>query len=556
LRAFLVSFVPVALALAGSTWAIQLLVNRQVKEGLRDSLRRTHAFVGRMQAHHELQNRRFLSVVTENPTLKAGIELASLERGDPAARRTLEEQLSEFGERLLFDILIASDSDGARLAAVWRGAAALEPLALDQTPPETAGVARIAGKPYSISTLPVLLGEEIIGTLTIGRILDLSDFTTATALTRNGKLIETNLAASDPVQLERGLAGCEPGAECELRVGGELFLSMPFESLSLGDGYQVHSLQSVDAVEAPLRALIGRVSLIAGSVALVLVLLTSLAASRSIVRPITTLSSQLESIPPDGVPPTLDIVASTREVGQLVSSFNRASVQIRDARSRITRAHTQFIEAMTNALDARDVYTLGHSRRVSEYAHRVASRMGVPADDRELVRVGGLLHDIGKIGVPDAVLRKPGRLTSDEYDLIKQHPSIGRRIVEHVDGFSPYLPIIELHHENYDGTGYPAGLSGSDTPLLARIVHVVDAYDAMTSDRPYRKGMTHEEAVSILREFSGSQFDPNIVRQFLELGPGVLIPRESAAPSFSRQIAELGRGVDAMTPAALRGSSV
>ncbi|MEZ5366657.1 MAG: HD-GYP domain-containing protein [Bryobacterales bacterium] len=154
---------------------------------------------------------------------------------------------------------------------------------------------------------------------------------------------------------------------------------------------------------------------------------------------------------------------------------------------------------MTSAVDARDVYTLGHSRRVSGYAVQLATQMGLPAEEIEILRVGGLLHDVGKIGVPDAVLRKPGRLTAEEMQLIQQHPVIGRHIVERVEGFSAYLPIIELHHENYDGSGYPCGQRGEETPLAARIVHVVDAYDAMTSDRPYRSGMTHEQATAIWR---------------------------------------------------------
>jgi putative nucleotidyltransferase with HDIG domain len=553
LRVFLLSFLPVALALAGSTWVIQLLVNRQVKDGLRESLRRTHAFLGRAQEHQELQNRRFLSIVAENPTLKAGIELAALERGSGDARRTLEDLLIDYGQRLSFDLLVASDSAGEPLAAV-RGEGGLDAMPLEEAPRATAGVIRIAGRPYSISTLPVSLGEEAIGALTIGRILDLADFSATAVLTRNGKLVETNMAAKRPSELEAGLASCEPGAECELRIDGELFLSMPLEALALGEGYHLYSLQSVDAVQGPLQAVIRKVSLAAGSIALALVLLTSLASSASVVKPITTLTSKLESLPPDGVPPSLEIAASTREVDQLVASFNRASVQIREARDRTKRAHTQFIEAMASAVDARDVYTLGHSRRVSEYAIRLARRIGVPESELETLRVGGLLHDVGKIGVPDAVLRKPGRLSSEEFELIKEHPTIGRRIVEHVDGFSEYLPIIELHHENFDGSGYPSGLTGPETPLLARLVHVVDAYDAMTSDRPYRRGMTHEQAAEILRENAGSQFDPEMVVAFLELGPSVLIARDAPAGSFARDLGELGRNIGG-SPAPLAKST-
>jgi HD-GYP domain-containing protein (c-di-GMP phosphodiesterase class II) len=132
----------------------------------------------------------------------------------------------------------------------------------------------------------------------------------------------------------------------------------------------------------------------------------------------------------------------------------------------------------------------------------------------EEIRIGALLHDIGKIGISDNVLQKAGKLTDEEYALIKQHPTIGRHILEGVHGFQRYLAVVELHHENWDGTGYPHGLVNEKVPLSARIVHVADAYDAMTSDRPYCRGMSHEEAVAVLQRFAGTQFDPRIVQLF------------------------------------------
>ncbi|MEZ5366656.1 MAG: hypothetical protein R2748_31025 [Bryobacterales bacterium] len=329
LRAFVYSFTPVALVLACGAWATQLMVTRQIKDGLRESLRQTRAFVAKAQAHQELQNQRFLSVVSENPVLKAGMELALLERGDEAARRTLEEQLVDYGERLGFDLLMATDNAGEPLAMVRRDGDALASSSLIEAPRGTEGVWRIGGRPYTISTLPVSLRDETIGALTVGRLLDLSDFAAAAALTRDGKLIETNLTLGDAQDLERGLARCAGVGECELEIGDELYLAAELDSLPLGAGYRLHSLRSLDAVQGPLQELIRRVAWIAGSVALVLVLLTSLASARSVVRPITTLSERLERIPPDGVPPTLTIEAGTREVEQLVASFNRATVQIR-----------------------------------------------------------------------------------------------------------------------------------------------------------------------------------------------------------------------------------
>jgi len=200
-----------------------------------------------------------------------------------------------------------------------------------------------------------------------------------------------------------------------------------------------------------------------------------------------------------------------------MESFNRAAAVIHDGEENLHRAYVEFVESLANALDARDGYTAGHSRRVSEGSCAVAAALDVTPHQLEEIRVAALLHDIGKIGIGDIVLQKPGKLTIEEFALIKQHPTIGRRILEGVRGFHAYLPVVELHHENWDGTGYPRGLAEEAVPLFARIVHVVDAYDAMTSDRPYRPGMTHDQTVKILEKFAGSQFDPVVVRVFVAL---------------------------------------
>jgi HD-GYP domain-containing protein (c-di-GMP phosphodiesterase class II) len=163
--------------------------------------------------------------------------------------------------------------------------------------------------------------------------------------------------------------------------------------------------------------------------------------------------------------------------------------------------------------------------------------MELPATDIERIRIGALLHDIGKIGIADRVLQKPGRLTEEEWRLIKQHPVIGRRILEGVHGFAPYLGAVELHHENWDGTGYPRGQMATETPIDARIIHVVDAYDAMTTDRSYRRAMTHERAISILTENAGSQFDARVVAIFLSL-PAELLTRQTRASELRFDVEE------------------
>jgi putative nucleotidyltransferase with HDIG domain len=180
------------------------------------------------------------------------------------------------------------------------------------------------------------------------------------------------------------------------------------------------------------------------------------------------------------------------------------------------------IRALATALDARDPYTAGHSDRVSVLSVAIGRTLGLPEDELEIIRLGALLHDIGKIGVPDAVLLKPGSLTNIEFDIIKQHPGAGARILRSVPFLLPHIPIVELHHERPDGRGYPHGLRGDDIPMAARIVHVADAYDAITTKRAYRGARSSGEALHELWRFAGTQFHAEVVGALATAIPGVV----------------------------------
>jgi putative nucleotidyltransferase with HDIG domain len=227
--------------------------------------------------------------------------------------------------------------------------------------------------------------------------------------------------------------------------------------------------------------------------------------------------------------------SSIVEIQELAQIYNEAAISVQAAGERLSSAYLQFVGSLANALDARDQYTAGHSRRVSELSCALATALQLPETDVERIRIGALLHDIGKIGVSDSVLQKPGRLTDEEFDQVKQHPVIGRRILEGVHGFAEYLPAVELHHENWNGTGYPHGQRETETAIDARIIHVADAYDAMTTDRSYRQGMTHEKALSILVDNAGIQFDPEIVATFLML-PREILTDQSFPDNSAREI--------------------
>jgi putative nucleotidyltransferase with HDIG domain len=179
---------------------------------------------------------------------------------------------------------------------------------------------------------------------------------------------------------------------------------------------------------------------------------------------------------------------------------------------RLARGYMATIETMVNALEAKDPYTAGHSQRVCRYALAIAAELGFPEEEIGDLQTGAMLHDIGKIGVGDGVLLKPGRLSDAEFDEIKDHPRRGARIIDAFNRSSTVLSVVFHHHERYDGRGYPAGLRGVDIPLPARIVNVADAFDAMTTSRPYNgEPKTRAEGLAELRRGAGSQFDPRVV---------------------------------------------
>jgi putative nucleotidyltransferase with HDIG domain len=201
----------------------------------------------------------------------------------------------------------------------------------------------------------------------------------------------------------------------------------------------------------------------------------------------------------------------------------RASVGIESALV-VDEQRSQFLQTLNTlarAVDARDRYTGSHTLRVSDYALLLARHMDLSAEDQERIRVGTPLHDIGKIGIPDSILRKPSALTREEFEEMKSHPAKGVAILESFPALRPILPIVRAHHERWDGRGYPDGLSGERIPLIARVVAVADAFDALTSDRCYRAGLPVNVAFEEIRVNAGTQFDADCVRAFLSLRPTI-----------------------------------
>lgn len=175
------------------------------------------------------------------------------------------------------------------------------------------------------------------------------------------------------------------------------------------------------------------------------------------------------------------------------------------------------IRMLTHAIEAKDGYTEKHAERVVGYSLALAKKASVSKDLWRTIEMGALLHDVGKIGIPESVLLKPAKLDDKEYEVIKQHPDIGVQICNPLKFLQDVLKVIHYHHERFDGQGYPEGLKGDEIPIEARVVSIADAFDAMTSNRPYRKGMTKEKALGILKEGKGTQWDAKLIDHFLEL---------------------------------------
>ncbi|NPV04393.1 MAG: HD domain-containing protein [Syntrophaceae bacterium] len=198
----------------------------------------------------------------------------------------------------------------------------------------------------------------------------------------------------------------------------------------------------------------------------------------------------------------------------ILSGFFSLSLENAYLFADLKKSYFDTIRAVANSVEARDAYTRGHSNRVAAVAKIIAAEMGWGRRDLEMIDWGGVLHDLGKVGITDTILNKPGRLTDEEFAIMKTHPTIGAQIIGGIAFLEPLLPYIAQHHERYDGRGYPAGLKGEEIAIQGRLLAIADTYDAMTSDRPYRKGLDARIAYDEILKCSGSQFDPVLVRAF------------------------------------------
>ncbi len=210
------------------------------------------------------------------------------------------------------------------------------------------------------------------------------------------------------------------------------------------------------------------------------------------------------------------IESGIKSIAQM-NEIKKINSQLSDTYDKLENAYLESIQTLRYTVEAKDPYTRGHSDRVSEYSVLIGKKLNLSDEDLKILQLGGIFHDIGKIGVPDAILQKNAKLTDDEYSEIKNHPSIGVHILSTATIFKDIIPIVKHHHEKFDGTGYPARLAGNDIPYLARIAAIADSFDAMTSKRVYRNSLSLDTVISEFNRCRGSQFDPDLTDVFLDI---------------------------------------
>ena len=210
------------------------------------------------------------------------------------------------------------------------------------------------------------------------------------------------------------------------------------------------------------------------------------------------------------------IESAIKSIKQM-QTIRQINDQLKESQENLEKSYLESIEMLRYTVEAKDTYTRGHSDRVAEYSVLLGNYLGLSENDLHILKIGGIFHDIGKIGIPDSILQKETKLNDDEYSQIKNHPSIGKHILSNASIFQDIIPIVYHHHEKYDGHGYPTGLAGEEIPLFARIAAVADAFDAMTSRRSYRDSLPLDVVKQELQKNSGTQFDPKLVKVFLDI---------------------------------------
>jgi putative nucleotidyltransferase with HDIG domain len=535
-RTSLAMFAVVTIVLTAILLLIAIQGSHTVRETVIEKLGAGQRMLSEIEKRQSRELQTQVVILAESPTLKAALDTyqSELAVSNASSRAelilTIERELAKLAARIQADVLAVADPAGNVLATAGRYR---NDWPRFMTPPAAKNresmVSLSSGLFRSVSA-PLALGDAEIGVLSVAnamgreyaqRVSALSG--AGTLVTSDGQVVATTLPADAANEITPKIVQSLPGMSTVTLGGAEYAVREVRQSGSAA----VYTLDSIDGAVGPALARALNPMIWLAIAAFGIAGLVSVWTARSLSRPIDTLSRSLNDMTQSGnFDTTLRASGSSLEVDALTHTFNSMMMSVSAAEAETQGAYVGAIRALALALDARDPYTAGHSERVSAISVAIGKDMQLPPEQLDVLRFGALLHDIGKIGISDNVLRKPTALTPEEFELIKEHPALGARILRTVPFLTDHLPIVELHHERPDGRGYPHGLTSSETPLLARIVHVADAFDAMTSARAHRPALDSGDAIRELWRCAGTQFDAEAVQSLVSAlamaGPGTL----------------------------------
>ena len=522
------------------SWQTNARVTRNVVENMEASQLRFAGLDARLRREHTLQ----AMALAENPTLKAAVDTYYSERGNQhelgQLRSTIETELTKLQQIMDVPSLSVTDVRGIVLASAgpnkgdWPPGARVTLRVEEDGAPVEAVVMR-NDHAYAATAVPLVLGRDVVGEFFLASPLDdayaanlAAEARAEIAILLDGRVIATSTSAT----LRRALDSVALPLSGTIVLGGDEFVVQRLSSI---DSASLYALGSVTEAARTASADSGLVLVLAGAGALLIAVGGSWWLAQTVARPIDRLSNSLAQMAKarDFDQP-LPSSGGSRELDTLTATFNELRTAVALAEAESEAAYLGVIGALATALDARDPYTAGHSQRVADLSVSIGRQIQLSEADLETLRLGALLHDIGKIGVSDAVLRKPTKLTPDEFEQIKLHPTLGARILKPLRFLDAQLAIVELHHERPDGQGYPHGLKGDEIPMFARIVHVADAFDAMTSARAYRAAMPVATAIGELWRLIGVDFDAQVVQAMAALPVALTEAGSSEEPVAER----------------------
>ena len=462
-----------------------------------------------------------LNALAENRSL--ALAVADYRYGTGASE-TLQRELDRLAGQLATDALVLAGPDDRIIASAGPRSAAWRPHQPVHTASEFSpqgALDEVIARPsarFRASAVDLSALNDAVGDIYVVVALDDSYAAQLSTLLRvpvsviaSGEVIGSTLSSAERSALLRRATDLPQDGTLELA-------DEPHAVRRLNEGGPI-TFYAVDSVERSTHRATRNAIQILGYVAIGAMALGALASlwlARTLARPIDLLSQQLRQIATaHDFSRRVERTGSSRELDTFTDTFNQMVTSLQAAEAQTELAYVGAIKALAAALDARDTYTAGHSERVSALSVLIGRQLSLDQTQLDILRLGALLHDIGKIGVADRVLQKNGPLEKDEFEIIKLHPTLGAHILRQVPFLSAHIPIVELHHERPDGRGYPHGLFGYATPLLARIVHVADAFDAMTTARAYRPAQTTSHAIAELWRYAGSQFDTEVVEAFV-----------------------------------------